>query len=340
MIQTFLMTLKPMLTLFIFIVIGFVLVKTKILPENASKVLAKLLTYAICPALSFSAMATNFTVDTLSTHLVNVILGGLAVGFAICISLFLARFFVKDKTSYELGVYKYALTFGNSGYVGDPLVLELFGTSGLAFYKLACLPLSIAIYTWGISVLVPHGEKKEKPLTAFLKSLLNAPTIGLLIGMFFGISGLGNWLYTTNALSPVTSVITSLSNCMGPVAMILAGVTIAKFDVKKMLANVKVYIATALRLLVLPSVIIAVMFGVICLANALFGLSIGYGFLFLLFFTIATPLGMNTIVFPEAFGGDPSTGASMVIISHTLCVITIPLTFALLTLLFGPLPVF
>lgn len=340
MIQTFLVTLKPMLTLFICIVIGFVLVKTKILPEDSSKALAKLLTYAICPALSFSAMATNFTVNTLSAHLTNVILGALGVGVAITISLFLARFFVKDKTSYELGVYKYALTFGNSGYVGDPLVQAIFGTSGLAFYKLACLPLSIAIYTWGISVLVPHTEKRENPLINALKSFLNAPTIGLLIGMVFGITGLGDWLYSTDALSPVTSVITSLSNCMGPIAMILAGVTIARFDVKKMLANGKVYIATALRLLVLPTVITAVMFGVIVLANTLFGLSIGYEFLFLLFFAIATPLGMNTIVFPEAYGGDPSTGASMAIISHTLCVITIPLMFALLTFLFGPLPVF
>jgi hypothetical protein len=42
------------------------------------------------------------------------------------------------------------------------------------------------------------------------------------------------------------------------------------------------------------------------------------------------------VVFPEAYGGDPKTGASMAMISHTMCVVTIPLMYSLLTLVFGP----
>ena len=59
MIETFLATINPMLTLFICIVLGFVLTKLKLLPENASKVMAKLETYAFCPALSFYTMASQ-----------------------------------------------------------------------------------------------------------------------------------------------------------------------------------------------------------------------------------------------------------------------------------------
>jgi hypothetical protein len=47
----------------------------------------------------------------------------------------------------------------------------------------------------------------------------------------------------------------------------------------------------------------------------------------------ATPLGLNTIVYPATYGGDTKTGASMAIISHTLCVITIPIMYALLTVI-------
>jgi predicted permease len=57
--------------------------------------------------------------------------------------------------------------------------------------------------------------------------------------------------------------------------------------------------------------------------------------LFLTFFFCATPLGLNTIVFPEAYGGDPETGASMALISHLLCLVSIPLFFALMVTLFG-----
>ena len=41
----------------------------------------------------------------------------------------------------------------------------------------------------------------------------------------------------------------------------------------------------------------------------------------------ATPLGLNTIVFPAAYGGDTKTGAAMAVISHTLSVITIPFMY-------------
>ena len=81
------------------------------------------------------------------------------------------------------------------------------------------------------------------------------------------------------------------------------------------------------------------MFGVMSLARIL-GITLDNSFLFLAFFIYATPLGMNTIVFPEAFGGDPSIGAGLTLVSHVICVVTIPLLFALLSVLFGPRPVF
>ena len=46
----------------------------------------------------------------------------------------------------------------------------------------------------------------------------------------------------------------------------------------------------------------------------------------------ATLLGLNTVVFPAAYGADTSTGAGMALISHVLSVVTFPLMYALLTL--------
>lgn len=336
MIYTFVETLKPMLALFIFIALGFILVKFKVLPENSSKVLAKLLTFAICPALSFSAMAKYFTINNFVEHFINLLLGSLSVGVALIVTFSIVGFFVKDKRSYERNIYKYALTIGNMGYVGEPLVIALFGMEGLAYYKIAVLPFSILIYTWGINILVPKGESKS----SLLKMLLNPPTLFMFIGMIAGISGFGSLLYSTEAISFIPDVIDGLGGCMGPVAMLLAGVTIAKYNVKKMLTNKKIYVASIFRLVFIPAVVIAVMFGVISLINLIPNIAVDNSFLFWLYFCVATPLGMNTIVFPEAYGGDPSTGAGMTTISHTLCVITIPLTYALLVLLVGPAPVF
>ena len=74
---------------------------------------------------------------------------------------------------------------------------------------------------------------------------------------------------------------------------------------------------TALRLLVIPSFIMLLL--------KLVGADKEIMMLALIAF--ATPLGMNTIVYPAAYGGDTKTGASMTMISHALSIITIPVMY-------------
>ena len=122
---------------------------------------------------------------------------------------------------------------------------------------------------------------------------------------------------------------------MGPSAMLLAGFTVANYSIIKLLTDKRTYFATLLRLVVLPVIIILALFGVKSLAEVLIGTTIDNSFLFFAFFAVATPLGLNTIVFPESYGADPEPGAAMALISHTLCVISIPLLYSLMTVLFG-----
>lgn len=49
--------------------------------------------------------------------------------------------------------------------------------------------------------------------------------------------------------------------------------------------------------------------------------------------TLALPMGMNMVVYPEAFGGDGLSGAKTAFISHLLSVVTLPLVFTLLSLI-------
>ena len=321
----FMATLVPMLTLFLCIAIGYVLTKTKVLPEASSKAFAKAETWIFCPALSFMTNMRYCTMDTIAYHGQNVMFGAIATVFSIAVAILLSKLFAKDDKA-ERGIYSYALAIANMGYMGDPIILTLFGEEVLSYYKFFTLPFSLAIYTWGISVLTPDGVAKGNPI----KKILNAPTIALFAGALFGLTGWGNYLPEF-----FTSALDSLKACMGPVAMLLAGITIAKYDLLTMIKNKKVYVATALRLVVIPAAVIAVLVGAKALISAAFNISIGNEMLFLALFATATPLGLNTIVFPEAYGGDPSTGASMAMISHTLCVVTIPLMYALMIFLFG-----
>ena len=328
MLKTFSATLTPMLALFFFMAVGFIARKARILPENAGKVMAQMETWIFCPALSFITMAKFFTPASVKTHALNLIFSSVCVAIGIGTAIFLARFFVKDKRDPERGIYNYALAFANGGYVGDPVVLALFGDVALSYYKLFYMPFSVLIYVWGIGQLVPRTEGKQNALVR----ILNAPTVALFLGILFGLTGLGEHIPVF-----VDSALCSLRDCMGPVAMLLAGFTVASYNMREMLKEKKVYIASFLRLCILPAIALSLLFALKLFFTSVLHIEMDNRVLCFAFFATAGPLGLNTVVFPEAYGGSPKTGASMALISHTLCVLTIPIMYALMVAVFGPI---
>ena len=173
MLTAFLSTLDPMLVMFFCIAIGFGLKKGNIMPEGASKVTSKLVTWVFAPALYFNVTAKYCTPNTISSNAFTVSLGAVVALIGLGIAIALSFAFVRTRSP-ERGVYAYALAFANCGYVGDPLVLSMFGEQMLSVYKMFTLPFTIIIYTWGIGVLTPSGNGSP------LKRLINAPTIALI----------------------------------------------------------------------------------------------------------------------------------------------------------------
>jgi predicted permease len=169
-------------------------------------------------------------------------------------------------------------------------------------------------------ILVPRGEKKQ----SIFKSLLNPIFISILIGAALGLTGAVEFI-PSFALKTIDYCKAS----MAPVAMILTGFVIGGYNIKSLLNDKKIYIASGLRLVIFPAVFLTLLY----LAGSALGIETELLrlALTLTLFAYATPLGLNTVVFPAAYGGDTKTGASMAMISHTLCVITIPIMYALLT---------
>ena len=309
MLATFNATLSPMLVMFVCMVIGFILNRKKLLPENGATVLSKLENYVLVPALIVKTFMENCTVESLSENYTIILSSLFTLFLALIVAIPLAKAFTKD--SYTINIYRYALSFGNFGFMGNAIVPAILGSSVLYSYMLFTLPLNTAVYTWGVLILIPKGEEKK----SVLKCLINPIFISIIIGMIVGLTGA-----TPYVPKFITSTVSNLSACMGPLAMVLTGFVVADYDIMSLLKKGRIYIATFLRLILLPTIFVWLL--------SLTG--VGKDILTLAFFAYATPLGLNTVVFPAAYGSDTSTGASMAMVSHTLCVLTIPLMFALL----------
>ena len=212
---------------------------------------------------------------------------------------------------YQRNVYKYAMAFGNYGFMGNFIILGVWGNEFFYKYTLFTFGISILCYAWGLYILIPK-EQNASFLENLKKGLLTPPIIGIVIGMAVGLLNLKQYI--------PDFVLTALDNagaCQGPVAMILAGFVIGGYNLKELVTNKKVYFASLFRLVLIPALL---MVG-LSLINA------SEEIMILALIAFATPLGLNTIVFPAAYGGETKTGASMAMISHTLAVITIPVMY-------------
>lgn len=312
MFEVFSVTLSSMLIIFLYLVIGFMLSKAKLVPENTATVLSKLENYVFVPALVINTFSTQCSVGSFKKYYTIIFYSTIALACAFLISMLLAKHFSKDDT-YKRSIYRYSLVFANFGFLGNALVPMILGAEDpeiLYKYMLFTLPLQVLAYTWGIAILIP-GEQNIKSTL----SRLNNPIFhSIIIGIMLGLTGIEKYVPRF-----IMSALSALSSCMAPVAMVLTGFVVGSYSIKTLFSDGKVHIATFLRLIILPSIILSVLY--------LFGASSFV--LTLALFAYATPLGLNTVVFPSAYGGETQTGASMVMISHLFCIITIPLMYTL-----------
>lgn len=312
--EIFYLTLTQMLVMFCFIAIGFVLKKAKLLPDDAGTVLSKLENYVLVPAMIINSFMEYCNVDNLKANYKIVLFSTGLTLLGIALAMPLSRFFAKEKNlsgkeaEYRRNIYKYALSFGNFAFMGNAIALGVLGDAGLFKYLLFTLPLNIAVYGWGTMILIPKGEEKK----SVLSSLLNPVFISLLVGVVLGLTGVKRFMPQF-----FTTTIDNAKNCMGPIAMILTGFIVGGYGVKGLLKKKRIYLAAFLRLIVIPG-------AMLLLIRAL---GADDEIMQLALFGFATPLGLNTIVFPAAYGGDTKTGASMALISHTLSVITLPVMY-------------
>ncbi len=315
MLDSFVATVSPMLVMFLCMLTGYVLCKSRIVPENTATVLSKLEINVFLPVLVLNTFLKYCTVESITTQYQTVLYGVLAVGLALVMGIPLSKLLSKEKN--ERKIYRYSLVIANFGFLGNAIVPPIMGAEAMYSYMLFTIPLNILLYSWAFNSLIPEGQGEKKSMW---KNLRNPTSVAMILGIVLGLLGVGAQLP-----SFVETTLSNLAGCMGPIAMLLTGYVIGGYRLPELLTNKRVYLVTFLRLLILPSAIVGVLWLLgadkLTLCSALFA--------------YASALGLNTVMVPAAYNGDTKTGAGMAMISHVGCVITIPLLYALLLSLLG-----
>lgn len=300
----FLLTVNQLANMFLFLVIGFIMRKKNIGGDGVSKTLSTLLVDVFLPAMFILNFRDNFTVENISGNF-SLLLCGVCV---LLISIIPAKIFSKmlAKTPLQKDVYMYSLLIPNLGYMGYPLMEAVFGQQMLFYMMMFAIPYQLTIYTYGMYILNPNREMS-------LKKVLNPIMISLVIGMIAGLCKLRFPDFLEKAMS-------GASGCMSPSAMILTGFVLGGTKIKPIFTDIRLFIAALLRGIVIPGVFLL----------AMLALHIDKVFIIVATVLLSMPMGLNSIVFPEAYGGDSLTGAKATFMSNLVSIITIPAMFALL----------
>lgn len=303
MFESFEIIFSQILVLFAFIAIGYTLKKVGKLPDGFNKGISNLLVYILLPFLIFESMSKNFNMNVLAERKNMLIISCVLLASFVLLAFVFSRILTKEKNTRD--IYLYSFTFPNTGYFGNPLVLAIFGEMMLFEYIIFSIPFFILTYTFGIYTLDPNKEFS-------LKKLVNPVVIALVLGMVFGALKI-------KLPDEALTVISMGSTCMAPMAMVLTGVVFASKDLKSMVSNPRVYIACITKMLIIPLIVAVVMsrFNIPEIISIM------------IIPTLTLPTGLNSVVFPEANGGDSKTGAQLCLVSTLTCLFAFPLVYSL-----------
>ncbi len=236
--NVFLLTLKQMLLMFTLIIAGFILRKKNILPQNSDKALARLEAYIFCPAIYLYSQITRCNIQTFKDNYILLLYGLVITIAAITLAYPLSALFVRKASNaqeeYRRKVYRYAMAFSNYGFMGNFIIMGVWGTEVFQKYTLFTFFVGILCSSWGIYTLIPQ-DKGASLWKNIQKGLLTPNVISMTLGVILGLLNFKIYIpdFFLNALQ-------SAGNCQGPVAMLLAGFVIGGYNLKELL-NKKVY---------------------------------------------------------------------------------------------------
>ena len=226
--------------LFLVMMIGFALVKFRVVKPKHSVALSRLALYLLMP----SSILNAFNVEMTSEIMV-----GLGLAFAVGLVLHLL-FLGLDQIFAKVGrgttVERASIMYSNSINIIIPIVGFVLGEEWI-IYSLGYMSVQL-FFTWSHGVgLFDHSKGIN-----LKKIFLNPNIIAILIGLY---------LVTMRVRLPefVTDITSSFGGVLGYIGMLIAGMRAAGLDFKKMAKYPRLYITTAMRVIVCPLLSLAVL---------------------------------------------------------------------------------
>lgn len=304
--------LNTIATLFVMMAVGFFAGKVKIIDPNTSKKLSEIIIKIAQPALIISSLIKiEYSAQNLALGLKSFIFG-ITVHLFMGVVAYLAC--LKIKNLDERKIIEFSMIFGNTGFIGIPILQSLLGDIGAFMASFIVASFNILMWTLGILIL---GRKRDDIKLTLKKALVNKGTIPSLIG--FAIFVLPAFIPAFKLPAFVTSSFSYISSLCTPVSMLIIGALLSGRSVKQVFGSGKVYYMCAFKLIVMPLLVCAIM------------KLLGFSELWILFATAITamPSATSVSMLAEMYDIEPAFSAQGVGTASLLAIATLPLVVSI-----------
>lgn len=288
--------IKQIITMFLFMGIGFSLFKTKKISLEGNKELGMVLIYIILPSSIIKSFITDFSKEKLI---------GFAISFAAALgALVLSIIVSKISFGSRYKIEHFGTAFSNAGFIGIPLVKATIGDDSVFYIASFVALLNILQWTYGVFIM---SGKREN--ISMKKIATNPIVIALLIGVliFFSQVTVPEILVNTVGL---------LGNMTAPVAMITLGVYFAQIKIRELFKDFSTLISILLRLFIIPFITMLL----------LTLIPENYSDIRLTILIAAcAPVGSNVAIFAQLNGMDYKRAVRIVCTTTVISILSIPL---------------
>lgn len=331
----FMVVFSNLLGLFLLIGAGILAARLRILPKEASPYFSTLLLKITLPCTIFISLATkeydpSFIKDSLLT------LGIGLIAFPAMQLLGSAGARLLRVPEGKRGIWAYCCAYPNTGFMGFPICLALFGAEGLALAVIYNITFNIYVYSIGAIAIagdgagaagdagdsagaVPAsgsagGQGAPAGRPSLKKVLFTGINFSVLLSLIF-------YFGRIPVPGPAVIPLTHLSNITTPLSMLITGIAIGQSRGAELFSDRDAWTASAARLLICPLLLFAVLSHlpiqnrmIVSVVSVIMGM----------------PVPGVTTVLAETYHGNLSMAAKLSLLTNLLSMVTIPLICMLL----------
>ena len=293
-----------LLTMLVYMALGFLLVKGKKAESSHAKSVSGLLIYVLGPCMIINAFQKmDYSISNLKSSLL------FFVTTLIIQAVFFVILFFIFKNKLENPIYRILCCgglFGNVGFFGMPIIASLFPDNPLVSCYSVFYTTSMNILAFTIGVYLITQNRKYMSIK---EAIINPTGIAVIFAIVL-------YLAKVQLPSGIIVIVELLGKMAAPVCMIILGMRLASMDFKKVFFQPFAYGVGLLKLLIFP---------LFAYVIVLLMPWTDYPFRISILVLSSAPTAAVILSFAELHECEQERTANAILISTIFCVLTMPL---------------